>query len=95
MANHLRQAPHMFVCVVATGLWLCASARPVPAADDPLPAWNEGPAKRAIVDFVNRVTMPGGKDFVPEPERIGSSTTTAPCGPSSRCTFSSRLRCIG
>src|SRR5689334_2947755 len=42
------------------------------AADDPLPSWTDGAAKRAIVDFVQRVTTPGGKDFVPEPERIAT-----------------------
>jgi phosphoglycolate phosphatase-like HAD superfamily hydrolase len=42
------------------------------AADDPLPSWNDGAAKRAIVDFVQRVTTPGGKDFVPPPERIAT-----------------------
>jgi phosphoglycolate phosphatase-like HAD superfamily hydrolase len=42
------------------------------AADDPLPSWNDGAAKRAIVDFVQHVTTPGGKDFVPVPERIAT-----------------------
>src|SRR3712207_5815248 len=42
------------------------------AADAPLPSWNDSAAKRAIVDFVRRVTTPGGKDFVPEPERIAT-----------------------
>jgi phosphoglycolate phosphatase-like HAD superfamily hydrolase len=42
------------------------------AADDPLPAWNDGAAKRAIMDFVQRITTPGGTDFVPEPERIAT-----------------------
>jgi len=40
------------------------------AAAEPLPSWNEGQAKRAIVDFVQRVTTTGGADFVPVPERI-------------------------
>jgi len=40
------------------------------AGTEPLPSWNEGPSKRAIVDFVARATSPGGKDFVPLPERI-------------------------
>ena len=43
---------------------------PLAAAADSLPSWNEGPAKRAIVDFVRRVTAAGGADFVPVPERI-------------------------
>jgi phosphoglycolate phosphatase-like HAD superfamily hydrolase len=42
------------------------------AVDDSLPSWNDGAAKRAIVDFVKRVTTPSGKDFVPEPERIAT-----------------------
>lgn len=42
----------------------------LPAADDPLPSWNNGPTKRAIVDFVSRVTKKGGPDFVPLTERI-------------------------
>jgi len=39
-------------------------------AEDPLPSWNEGPAKRAIIDFVQKVTTVGGKDFVEESSRI-------------------------
>ena len=39
-------------------------------ADDPLPSWNEGAAKTAIVSFVERVTKDGSPDFVPVAERI-------------------------
>jgi len=39
-------------------------------AADLLPSWNDGSSKRAVVDFVTRVTTPGGRDFVPQPERI-------------------------
>lgn len=42
------------------------------AAVDPLPSWNEGPAKKSILAFVTRVTTPGTPDFVPEPERIAT-----------------------
>ncbi|TAJ36157.1 MAG: haloacid dehalogenase-like hydrolase [Reyranella sp.] len=45
-------------------------AMPSFAQTDPLPSWNDGPAKKAIVDFVARTTMAGGSDFVPVPERI-------------------------
>jgi phosphoglycolate phosphatase-like HAD superfamily hydrolase len=37
---------------------------------DPLPSWNTGPARQAILDFVGRVTREGGADFVPVPGRI-------------------------
>jgi hypothetical protein len=39
---------------------------------DPLPSWNDGAAKSAIVDFVARVTQDGGPDFVPPAERIAT-----------------------
>lgn len=39
-------------------------------AQDPLPSWNDGPAKKAIVDFVGKVTKEGGPDFVPVADRI-------------------------
>ena len=39
-------------------------------AADPLPSWNEGPAKSAITSFVTRVTTEGSADFGPGPERI-------------------------
>ena len=41
-------------------------------AQDPLPSWNDGPAKQAIVDFVNRTTTAGSPDFVPPAERIAT-----------------------
>ena len=37
---------------------------------DPLPSWNNGTAKRAIVDFVRRVSTDDSRDYVPEHERI-------------------------
>ena len=52
---------------------------------DPLPSWNEGPVKTAILDFVARVTRPGGPDFVPPDERLatfdndGTLWTEQPC----------------
>jgi phosphoserine phosphatase len=41
-------------------------------AADPLPSWNEGPAKQSIIAFVEKVTKPGSPDFVPESERIAT-----------------------
>lgn len=39
---------------------------------DPLPSWNDGPAKRSIIDFVVRVTTEGSPSFVSVPERIAT-----------------------
>ena len=52
----------------ALGLMLGVSI--ATAADDPLPSWNDGPAKQSILAFVEKVTKEGSPDFVPVPERI-------------------------
>ncbi len=39
-------------------------------AHDEMASWNDGAAKRSILDFVQRVTTEGGKDFVPVAQRI-------------------------
>ena len=52
-------------------LLCCAGTRFV-HAQDPLPSWNEGPTKAAIVSFVDRVTTAGGPDFVPVEQRIAT-----------------------
>lgn len=50
-------------------LFVFGFALPALAAD-PLPSWNDGPAKQSIVGFVEKVTQPGSPDFLPVPERI-------------------------
>jgi hypothetical protein len=67
---HLRRHTRFSALLVIT--LALASVHGVAAADDPLPSWTDGAAKRAIMDFVQRVTTPGGKDFVPAPERIAT-----------------------
>ena len=42
------------------------------AQTDPLPSWNEGAAKKAIVDFVQATTTQGSPQFVPPLERIAT-----------------------
>ncbi len=39
---------------------------------DPLPSWNDGPAKQAILTFVEKATKPGSADFVEPAERIAT-----------------------
>lgn len=55
-----------------TGVVTLVLALAIAVADaaDPLPSWNDGPTKNAIVEFVHKVTDSGSPDFVPEPERI-------------------------
>lgn len=51
---------------------LCCWGAATLAQTDPLPSWNEGRAKQAIVDFVRKVTQEGGRDFVPPEQRIAT-----------------------
>src|SRR5271154_2590978 len=39
---------------------------------DPLPSWNDGRAKSAILSFVRTATDPNSSDFIPEGERIAT-----------------------
>src|SRR5262249_40909048 len=41
-------------------------------AQDPLPSWNDGAAKKAIVDFVKATTTQGSPQFVPAEERVAT-----------------------
>ena len=58
-----------FVLVVGA-LWLVSAT--VGAQTDPLPSWNDGTAKKAIVEFVQSTTTQGGPRFVPPSERIAT-----------------------
>lgn len=46
------------------------SAPVMSLAADPLPSWNDGAAKKAIITFVEKVTKKGSADLVPAAERI-------------------------
>jgi len=59
----------MVVLVLAGSLTLAALAL---AQTDPLPSWNNGPAKKAIVEFVQATTTQGAPQFVPPAERIAT-----------------------
>ena len=49
-------------------------------AADPLPSWNDGPAKQAIVNFVAKVTKEGSSDFVQPAERVAAFDNEAEAG---------------
>ena len=37
---------------------------------DPLPSWQAGATKSAIINFVEQITTPGREDYIPQAERI-------------------------
>src|SRR4029453_6726599 len=41
-------------------------------AQDPLPSWNDGPGKQAILEFVKATTTQGSPQFVPPEQRIAT-----------------------
>lgn len=62
MANHF-QSVLLVVAILGGQLGQAAEI---------LPSWNEGPSKKAIIEFVARVTKEGSPDFVTPAERIAT-----------------------
>ncbi|MGB7946867.1 MAG: HAD family hydrolase [Candidatus Binatia bacterium] len=61
------------VKIVVIGLLLILNGRLLNGAEtDPLSSWNEGASKKAIVEFVTKVTREGDPDFVKPEERIAT-----------------------
>jgi phosphoglycolate phosphatase-like HAD superfamily hydrolase len=57
-------------CAATLYVWLSLTCLTAAEAADPLPSWNEGANKQAILNFVTSVTTEGGDGFVPVDERI-------------------------
>ena len=57
---------NLITLVALAGVAVALAAR----AADPLPSWNDGPAKNSILQFVAKVTLAGSPNFVPLAERI-------------------------
>src|SRR5262245_4871967 len=55
------------MCLLTVGL-ICLAAE----AQEPLASWNDGPARRAIVAFVENVTKEGSPDYALPAERIAT-----------------------
>ena len=57
--------------IFAIGALLALGVR-AHAQTDPLPSWNDGPAKQAVVEFIQATTTQGSPKFVPPAERIAT-----------------------
>ena len=55
--------------VLITGVLAIGTAQ---ARDDHLRSWNDGPTKKAIVEFVRKTTDKASPDYVPPAERIAT-----------------------
>jgi phosphoglycolate phosphatase-like HAD superfamily hydrolase len=58
------------IAVLCAAILMAASS--AAAESDPLPSWNDGAAKKAILDFVGATTTAGSPQFVPPAERIAT-----------------------
>jgi hypothetical protein len=68
MSNRLSHLSRVLTVALVLALGVTSSiAR---AADDPLPAWNDGGTKTAIVEFVGATTDAASPKFVPPEQRI-------------------------
>ena len=59
----------LLIGVLLTGIILTSA---IAYAQDPLPSWNEGPTKQAIIEFVKATTDQSSPKFVPPAERIAT-----------------------
>jgi len=64
--------PVLLISVQLALLVAVAIGNQAVAASDPLPSWNDGATKQAIIEFVRQVTEPGSAQFVPPAERIAT-----------------------
>jgi phosphoglycolate phosphatase-like HAD superfamily hydrolase len=61
------------ISVAAATLWaVLLAGAPASAQTDPLPSWNDGPAKQAIVAFVQATTDQASPTFVPPEARVAT-----------------------
>ena len=58
--------------ILATGLFSLMVGGAAQAQTDPLPSWNDGITKKAIIDFVQATTTQGRPTFVQPAERIAT-----------------------
>ena len=67
----------LLVLMLSVSIWSCENTTKTAGSTehsnesvDPLPSWNNGKAKQAIIDFVSKTTAEGSADFVPVKDRI-------------------------
>jgi phosphoserine phosphatase len=72
VANRIADVFHAPYKMLFTVLLFVAALNRSATSADPLPSWNDGPAKSAITQFVERVTRDGSPDFIPPELRIAT-----------------------
>ena len=70
MQRTLLTAKKTLLTLFILGFVLTFAGLATAQANDPLPSWNDGPAKQSIIKFVAKTTTKGSPDFVAPAERI-------------------------
>ena len=65
--KHIGLFTALAICFVTKSVFAQSATK-----GDPLPSWNNGPAKQAIVQFVEKTTTENSPDFFPPAERIAT-----------------------
>lgn len=76
----LRQIHTIFFVLIAFLIYSCDTEKQhinnensfTNSDSDPLPSWNEGQTKSAVITYVNEVTDKGSSHFIPEKDRIAT-----------------------
>src|SRR6266700_3477016 len=72
LANQTKTKPMKLIRTTFALLAISLASLTTTQAQDPLPSWNDGAAKKSIVDFVKATTETGGANFVAAEERIAT-----------------------
>ncbi|PIB35424.1 haloacid dehalogenase [Reichenbachiella sp. 5M10] len=75
--SHVKTMLYAFVCI---GGFACSSLTEkqteaqseITESKDPLPSWNDGPTKKAILSYVHEVTDRNSASFIPKADRIAT-----------------------
>lgn len=68
----MKSSSRIFALLIAIWVGIATLASPAAAQTDPLPSWNDGASKQAILHFVEQVTAEGGPNYVAPAERIAT-----------------------
>jgi phosphoglycolate phosphatase-like HAD superfamily hydrolase len=66
------RASHLLTALTVIAVWSLARQTIADDKRDPLPSWNQGAARQAILDFLRDTTAKGGPKFVPPEQRIAT-----------------------
>src|SRR5262245_57574085 len=72
MLNRFYRGPAVLAVLAALSLAVVSFSQKEKAKPDPRPSWNDGPAKKAILEFVRATTDKASDKYVPPAERIAT-----------------------